>query len=244
MKGPEAVAGARLGAFAGVRPPNVHETSTKLLKLPAWLPLKRLRPPMTPRVPHLMHRFRCSASKRHPLLRPIRVISSQLLLLLLLGCGSSGGSSPTPKSSTTPSANAVDAAVLQAYRAESAAFLAAVKIPDPASAALAATAIDPLLTQVRASLVYDKGMGIIGRGNVTLEHPHVVSLSGGSAVVEDCVYSALILVYASSGQPVPGQPGGTQPEYDGVKSTVVLTTDGIWKVSNQTVTTGTCPLGY
>jgi hypothetical protein len=190
-----------------------------------------------------MHRFRSSVSKRHQLLT-LRVVTGPLAVLLLAGCGSPGGSSPTPRPSTTPSPNAVDIAVLQAYRAESAAFIAAVKIPDPASAALPATAIDPLLTQVRASLVYDKGMGIIGRGNVTLEHPHVVSLSGGTAMVEDCVYSALVLVYASSGQPVPGQPGGTQPEYDGVKSTVVLTAGGIWKVSDQTVTTGTCPLGY
>ena len=181
---------------------------------------------------------------RHRVLGRARVIGGLLSLAALAGCGSSGGSSPTPRASSTPSTNAVDAAVLQAYRAESAAFVAAVRIPDPASAALAATAIDPLLTQVRESLVYDKGMGIIGRGDVTLEHPHVVSLSDASAVVEDCVYSALVLVYASSGQPVPGQPGGTQPEYDGVKSTVVLTAGGNWKVSNQTVTTGSCPLGY
>jgi hypothetical protein len=173
-----------------------------------------------------------------------RLIVGLLSLSALAGCGSPGGSSPTPKPSTTSSPSAVDAAVLQAYRAESAAFVAAVQIPDPAYAALAATATDPLLTQVRQSLVYDKGMGIIGRGDVTLEHPHVISLSDSSAVIEDCVYSALVLVYASSGQPVPGQPGGTRPEYDGVKSTVVLTTGGIWKVSNQAVTTGSCPVGY
>ncbi|MGH7748433.1 MAG: hypothetical protein ACREQ5_27300, partial [Candidatus Dormibacteria bacterium] len=109
--------------------------------------------------------------------RATAIAAGLLSLVALAGCGSSGGSSPTPKPSTTPSASAVDAAVLQAYRAESAAFVSAVRIPDPAYPALGATTVDPLLMQLRETLVYDKGMGIIGRGDVTLEHPHVVSLS-------------------------------------------------------------------
>lgn len=162
----------------------------------------------------------------------------------LTGCGSPSGPSLSSSHSTTPSSNAADAAILQAYRAESAAYVAAVHIPDPAYAPLTATAADPLLMQVRASLVYDKEEGIVGRGDVTLQHPHVVSVNGATAMVDDCVYSALILVYTATGQPVPGQPGDTKPEYDGVQSTVVLTADGVWKVSNQVITTGSCPVGY
>lgn len=162
----------------------------------------------------------------------------------LAACGSFGSPSPSPVRSSTPSPNPIEIAVLQAYRAESAAYVAAVRIPDPAYPALAAIAVDPLLTQVRQSLVYDKAEGIIGRGDVTLQHPHVVSLIGGTAEVTDCVYSSLILVYAASGQPVPGQPGGSKPEYDGVRSTVVLTAGGVWKVSTQDISAGTCPAGY
>jgi hypothetical protein len=165
-------------------------------------------------------------------------------ILGLSACGSPSGPSPSASHSATPSPNAAEAAILQAYRAESAAYVAAVRIPDPAYPALAATAVDPLLTQVRASLVYDKETGIVGRGDVTLQHPHVVSANGESAVVVDCVYSALILVYAATSQPVPGQPGGTKPEYDGVRSTLLFTAGGAWKVSNQAITAGSCPVGY
>jgi hypothetical protein len=181
---------------------------------------------------------------RHRMLGRARVIGGLLSLAALAGCGSSGGSSPTPRPSATPSPNAVDAAVLQAYRGEWAAFVAAVRIPDPAYPALAATTTDPLLTQLRQTLVYDKGTGIIGRGSVQLLHPHVVSVSASVAVVQDCVYSALISVYAATGQPVPNQPGGTQPEYDGIKATLSLATSGAWKVSDQSITAGHCPLGY
>jgi hypothetical protein len=173
-----------------------------------------------------------------------RVIVGLLSLAALAGCGPSGGSSPTPKPSTTSSPSAIEAAVLQAYRAESAAFVAAVRIPDPSYPGLAQSATNPLLMQVRQSLVYDKDQGIVGRGDVALQHPHVVTLSGSTAVVQDCAYSTLVLVYSSSGQPVPGQPGGAKPEYDGVRSMVDLTAAESWKVSDQSVTAGSCPPGY
>jgi hypothetical protein len=189
-----------------------------------------------------MYCFRSSVSKRHQLLT-VRVVTGLLAVLLLAGCGSPGGSSPTPMPSTTPSANAVDIAVLQAYRAESAAFIAAVKIPDPAYAGLAATAMDPLLMQLRETLVYDKDNGVIGRGTAQLLHPHVVSIAGTIAIVQDCVYSTLVSVYAATGQPVPNQPGGTQPEYDGIKATL-NSKNGTWKVSDQAIVPGSCPPGY
>jgi len=190
-----------------------------------------------------MHLFHSRVSKRQPPLMPVWVVTSQLLVLLLAACGSSGGVSPSAKPSPTASPDVVDAAILQAYQAESVAFVTAAHISDPAYPALSATATDPLLMQVRQSLVYDKDQGIVGRGDVTLEHPHVVSLSGSTAIVQDCVYSALVLVYVSSGRPVPGQPGGTQPEYDGVRATLVMTA-GVWKVSDQAIVTGSCPAGY
>jgi hypothetical protein len=164
----------------------------------------------------------------------------------LVGCGSSGDKSKasgTPRPNPTASATAHEAAIVAAYRAGWAAFLHAIRAPDPADPAVAATTIDPLLTQTRKGLVSDKTEGIVGRGDVTLQHPHVVSVSGDTAVVEDCVYSALVLVFAATGKPVPDQPGGTQPEYDGVRATVALTPSG-WKVANQDIKAGQCPLGY
>ena len=161
----------------------------------------------------------------------------------LTGCGSPSGPSPSSAHSPTPSSNAAGAAILQAYRAESAAFVAAVQIPDPAYPGLTATAINPLLMNVRQSLIYDKTEGIVGRGSVQLLHPHVVSITGATAVVQDCEYSALVLVYAATGQAVPNQPGGTKPEYDGIKATITLVS-GTWKVSDQSGILGSCSAGY
>jgi hypothetical protein len=161
----------------------------------------------------------------------------------LVGCGSPGGPSPSESHSTSPTPNPIEAAVLQAYKAGSAAYVAAVQIPDPAYPALSATTTDPLLTQARQTLVYDKEERIVGRGSVQLLHPHVVSYTATTAVVQDCVYSTLISVYASTGQPVPNQPGGTKPEYDGVRSTLILIS-GMWKVSDQALVAGSCPTGY
>ena len=119
----------------------------------------------------------------------------------------------------------------------------AVQTADPAYPALEATITNPLLTQARQTLVYDKEEGIVGRGTVQLLHPHVVSYTATTAIVQDCVYSSLISVYASSGQPVPNQPGGTKPEYDGVKATLLFIS-GVWKVSDQALVAGSCPAGY
>jgi hypothetical protein len=181
--------------------------------------------------------------RRHLLhgLKPSVVVLAALFGLT--GCGSPSGTSPSSGHSATPSSNAANGAILQAYRAGSAAFVAAVQIADPAYPALAATTTNPLLTQARQTLVYDKEQGIVGRGTVQLLHPHVVSYTAAMAVVQDCVYSSLISVYASSGQPVPNQPGGTQPEYDGVKATLIFAS-GVWKVSDQTLIAGSCPAGY
>jgi len=162
---------------------------------------------------------------------------------VLAGCGSSSRSSPSSSPSATASPNPTQTAILHAYRAGSAAYVAAVQIPDPAYPALAATTTNPLLTQARQTLVYDKEQGIVGRGTVQLLRPHVVSYTAAMAVVQDCVYSSLVSVYASTGQPVPNQPGGTQPEYDGVKATLTFTS-GVWKVSDQTLIAGSCPAGY
>jgi hypothetical protein len=168
--------------------------------------------------------------------------------LLLAGCGSvHSAATPTtrakptatvsfPATSTTIDPTA--AAVIQAYRAEWAAFDQALSTANVSDPALAATMVAPMLQEVRRNLVSDQVNGIVGRGGVQL-HPKVTQVTATSATVVDCSYSTSELVYSSSGKPVPPV---TPPEHDGVHATLTLV-GSTWKVSDQTVTEGTCASG-
>ena len=160
-------------------------------------------------------------------------------------CGGSpsatGGSSTTSSvRSTTTSTNAQASGVLAAYRAEQAAFEQAVQQADPTLPALAQTMTGNQLTSVRRALVSDQTNGIVGRGTAQL-NPKVASIQGNQAVVHDCLFSSIELVYSATGKPVPPV---TPPEHDGVKATLVQVSPGTWKVSDQNVTEGSCPSGY
>lgn len=158
------------------------------------------------------------------------------------GCGGSdaAGNRSTSSSSSTTTTNPQTAAVVAAYRAEQAAFEAAVQHADPTLPALAQTMTGSQLTSVRRALVADQANGIVGRGNAQLD-PKVVSIQGDHATVHDCLFSSIELVYSATGKPVPPI---TQPEHDGVKATLVQVSMGTWKVSDQKVTDGSCPAGY
>jgi hypothetical protein len=169
------------------------------------------------------------------------------LSLLVSACGGSNDAAPptTRANSTTtasaPAATTTDpsaTAVLQAYRASWSAFEHAAADANPDDPALAATMVDPQLTGVRANLLSDQQQGIVGRGTFTL-HPKITALSVNAATVIDCAYSTAVLVYAKTGKQVPPI---TQPENDGVTSTLVLSS-GTWKVAKQTVTDGKCAPG-
>jgi hypothetical protein len=153
--------------------------------------------------------------------------------VLAASCGGSGADRST--STTSPQA----AAVLAAYRAEQAAFEQALQQGNPNLPALDQTMSGAQLVSVRRALVTDQVNGIVGHGSVQL-YPKVVSIKDGQAIVRDCLFSSLELVYAASGKPVPPV---TPPEHDGVQSTLVQAT-GTWKVSDQKVTDGSCPAGY
>jgi hypothetical protein len=128
--------------------------------------------------------------------------------------------------------------VLRAYRAEWAAYDQALATANAYDTSLTSTMINPLLQQVRATLLGDQAAQIVGRGGVQL-HPKVSSITATTATVVDCVYSKSELVYAKTGKPVPPV---TPPEHDGVQATLVLTA-GTWKVSQQSVKEGTCSAG-
>ena len=160
-------------------------------------------------------------------------------------CGGSpsatGGSSTTSAvRSTTTSTNAQASGVLAAYRAEQAAFEQAVQQADPTLPALAQTMTGNQLTSVRRALVSDQTNGIVGRGTAQL-NPKVASIRGNQAVVHDCLFSSIELVYSATGKPVPPV---TPPEHDGVMATLVQVSPDTWKVSDQNVTEGSCPSGY
>lgn len=165
------------------------------------------------------------------------------LALLAASCG--GSPSATGNRSdhrSTTAANSRAAAVLASYRAEQEAFGQAFLTADAELPSLAKTMVDPQLQLVKRNLAGEQHDGMVGKGSVVL-HPHVVSIKGSEAVVEDCLYSTQELVYASTGKPVPPV---TPPEHDGVRSTLteVSTSPATWKVSQQTVTEGHCPSGY
>ena len=182
-------------------------------------------------------------------LRPtglLMVVVVGSLLLAACGTGSpdashSPGSVPrrtsTTRATSTPDGGS-ETAVLAAYRASSAAFEQALATANAADPALAATMVDPQLQSVKANLLADQRQGIVGRGTVTL-HPKVVTISGSTATVVDCVYSTSELVYEATGKPVPPI---TPPENDGVRATLDLT-GGAWKLAKQTVTEGSCAPG-
>ena len=175
-----------------------------------------------------------------------------MLAVVLAGCGG-GHPAATTSTSTPPSTSAAPATttititlspqaatVLAAYRAEQAAFQIAEHTANAYLPALAATMTGGQLQSVRRFLVADKAAGIIGQGPVRL-HPHVVSIHGDQAVVRDCLFSGLELIYAKTGKPVPPI---TPPEHDGVQANLVQVSAGVWKVYHQHVTEGSCPPGY
>lgn len=157
---------------------------------------------------------------------------------LFAACGGSHSATGHPDRSTTTTPQT--AAVLDAYRAEQTAFEQALQEGNPNLPALAATMTGAQLVSVRRALVTDQVNGIVGRGSVQL-YPKLASITGGQAIVHDCLFSALELVYTATGKPVPPV---TPPEHDGVQATLIEVAPGTWKVSDQHTTDGSCPAGY
>ena len=204
-----------------------------------------------------------AAPQRH---RPVRRRQvPQLLALLsaaavlgLAGCGSSAHalptlratSIPTPSASASPTPDASDAAVLAAYQAYFAALDQAIVATSSPGAwnlpALTATMVNPELQHWQSQLLQFDAQGIVVEGTLTPQHPRVISNTGTTAVVSDCVWDAAVQYYkASNGatpEPVPGQADGTQPTGDGWHVTLTFVA-GKWMVSDGTTEAGNCT-GY
>jgi hypothetical protein len=179
--------------------------------------------------------------------RAAALVGVASLSLLASGCGGSNRTAPPGARSNTTipagarattTSNPTTTAVLAAYRASWSAFEQALADANPNDPTLEATMVEPQLQGVKANLLSDQIHGMIGQGTFTL-HPKIASLTATTATVEDCAYSTAELVYKATGKPVPPI---TPSENDGVTSTLVLT-GGMWKVSKQTVTDGSCAPG-
>ena len=166
--------------------------------------------------------------------------------LLLSACGGTSGVPNSKRSGSTVSGSTStsntesqrSAVVLQAYSAGWSAFEHALATANAYDSTLPATMVNPQLQHVRANLLGDSNSGVVGRGTFTL-HPKVVSLTSTTATVVDCAYSTSVLVYSQTGKPVPPV---TPPENDGIRATLILS-GGKWKISQQSVTDGTCATG-
>jgi hypothetical protein len=176
-----------------------------------------------------------------PWLRPATVVCLLAVAALLASCGGSPSASGhhTDQSSTT-TAKSQASAVLAAYRAEQSAFEQAVDSADPTLPALAQTMTGAQLNSVRRALAADKVNGIVGRGTVQL-HPKASYVRGTHALVLDCAFDSSELVYVATGKPVPPV---TPPEKVAVRSQLTEVSPGVWKVSDQHTSGGSCPPRY
>ena len=176
-------------------------------------------------------------------------------LLAAAACGSTPRSSPTATPTVTDSASATasavpspspsgdqTAAIIAAYKAQIAALVQAWTDTSPgawALPALPATMANPLLQNTEDQLLQFEEQGIVVRGTLTPEDPRVVSDTGTSATVSDCVWDTTVEYEKATNQAVPNQAGGTQPGGDGYSATLVLVS-GKWLVSDETAEVKTC----
>jgi hypothetical protein len=139
--------------------------------------------------------------------------------------------SASPIVTATPSSDPVEAAIINAYEQGQEAVEAAMVIPNPNYPALTTWLTGSALAQARSTLQTLAQQGEVVTGSQQF-HPVVSSVSATNATVTDCLYSTLVVVYKATGKPVPGQPGGTQPEWDQVTMTMTLVNPaGTWQQS-------------
>lgn len=165
----------------------------------------------------------------------------------VVACGSPtspSASSAAPSqlaANATPTADPRVPAIIDAYKASTQAFVHAAQTSNPVDPLLAATMTGDEYVSVTQNLTRDAGQGIVGRGDLQVRSPHVVSVAGATAVIHDCRWDTLRLTFLKTGQPVSTPQGAGQDE--AVKATLTFTS-GTWKLSTSDVSAGSCPVGY
>ena len=143
------------------------------------------------------------------------------------------GSGPTAKTLSV-----ADQQIIQGWRAAEEAFYTAAYTNDAAAPALAATMVDPQLTQARQFLFAAKQNGYIGKGTFSLGNPRVIGRSGTTAHVTSCVFDGVVEIDTKTGKPAPAPYGVAQRATE--QATMVEVSPGLWKESQVTVSEGTC----
>jgi hypothetical protein len=133
---------------------------------------------------------------------------------------------------------ATGAAILMAWRSAQLAFQSAALTADPGEPALTATTVDPQLSFTQALLAGMIASGEESRGPVDLGQPTVVAATSDEATVRSCLHDAEIVVSRASGRPVPGIEGRAADE---LVVSLMVRTEGVWKLSDQTVRESSCP---
>jgi hypothetical protein len=141
------------------------------------------------------------------------------MLLLLSGCGGSSSSELPRDQAGSPSPAAAgpgtDGPVLTAYLAYWDAVIHAHRTANPADPGLARLAAGRELAKVRAAVARNRIQRVSIRGTVT-HRPAVASVTGASAVVEDCYdISGWDPVDMRTGKPIDAVEAGGTGRYRG-----------------------------
>lgn len=177
---------------------------------------------------------------------PPRRCAGVLVLVVVMGCSGAGVKRVvSPKASPTTSTTTVaetEAVIVAQWRAAENASVAAAKDPsNPALLTLLADyMVDPALSFQRNEDTSYARDGLTNVGEIDNGTPRVVSMSVSTAVVSSCTTNRLALIYTATGKPFPGSAGNPAPIQNGVRSTMIVSPSGTWKLSSSVFQQGSC----
>ena len=148
-----------------------------------------------------------------------------------------GGASPNSVGVGETGTESPNADILTAWRSAEQAFDSAALTADPTEPALPATTVDPQLSFTKELLGAMQASGQLARGAVSYGQPVVVAETSSEATVRSCLHDAEIVFDRATGLPVPGIEGEVADE---LVVSLMLRTDGGWKLSDQTVRANVC----
>ncbi|PZR80184.1 MAG: hypothetical protein DLM65_08825 [Candidatus Aeolococcus gillhamiae] len=173
------------------------------------------------------------------------------------GSGHPQGAVAPPITKPTPTPDPVKAAIVQAYKNATDAFVHAATTGNPNDPAVAATALGVAEVTETLNLQKDVALHIISRGSIKIGHPRVESISSvpgtpnSTAQLSDCVQDDLngynvqtgVPVNAQTGLPLPpGQTPGP-PQAERIVATLGEV-GGVWKLLDEQLTVvASCPAG-
>jgi hypothetical protein len=172
-----------------------------------------------------------------------------MVLISAAACRSPNAQSIAPTTTSThpvaPSTTTVaqvQAAIISQWRSAEEASVAAAKDPgNPGRIVLLDDYfVDPALSFQRINDAAYARDGLTNVGDIDNGAPRVESMTATQAVVVSCTTNRLALVYKTTGKPFPGSAGDPTPTHNGIRSTMVLTPSGVWKLSSTVLKEGSC----